>query len=438
MKTIGKYVIRGLLGRGGMGRIYKVRHPVIGKTAALKILHPSPILLQMVGERKLRQLFVQEAVTLAGLRHPNIVEILEFDEDGGKPFYLMEYYVNSLGVMIGEGIHPDEPSRKVGIEKAVHYLGQTLEGLACLHHAGIVHRDIKPHNLLVTDQDTVKICDFGLSKLRGETIGAPSNLKIGSPWYSPPEQEKTPDDVGPAADLYAAGITFYRMLTGMLPEDELPPVSRFQPDLDRRWDDFVRRATALHPHQRFSSAADMNLALNSLFSEWMEKKEQLCAIPGTGAEAGPRQTPGEIRLRSFCLKVAPQEAARAFSTDPLRRPARYIRNRFQSSADGTVSDAATGLMWQQAGSAYPMPWKDAHETVRRLNLSGDRGWHDWRLPTVEELMSLLTRFPSGRQYCIAPVFDPTQKWLWYVSIDMGYIAWQDLDAYFYVRAVRNL
>ena len=202
MRTIGKYQVIGLLGRGGMGRIFKVVHPVIGKIAALKLLDPNPLLMELVGAEKLRDMFVSEATTLAGLRHPNIASILEFDETDGKPFYLMDYYVNNLGVMIGESNRPDYPSRIISIEKAIYYIRQTLQGLDCLHHHDIIHRDIKPHNLLITDQDTVKICDFGLSKLRGEQFAGPPSLKVGSAWYAPPEQEEEPDAVDISADLY--------------------------------------------------------------------------------------------------------------------------------------------------------------------------------------------------------------------------------------------
>ena len=220
MKHIGKYRIRGLLGRGRMGKIFKVEHPLIGKIFALKLLDPDPLLVSLMGRDKITAMFRTEAVTIAGLRHPNIVEILDYDESGDKPFFLMEYYVNNLGIMIGESFRTEQASRIIKIEKTIRYMSQTLDALNCMHQAGIIHRDIKPHNLLLTDFDTVKVCDFGLSKLRGEEYGGPSSLKLGSAWYAPPEQEEDPDSVNVSADLYAVGITIYRMLTGVLPEDK--------------------------------------------------------------------------------------------------------------------------------------------------------------------------------------------------------------------------
>jgi len=244
LKKVGKYKICGLLGRGSMGKVYKVEMPVIGKISALKLLDPNPLLVDLLGAETIQKLFISEAITMASLRHPNIVKIWDFDETKGKPFYTMEYYGNNLGTIIGETYKTEKPSRIIKIDKAIDYTRQTLSGLACLHSAGVVHRDIKPYNILLTDDDTVKICDFGLSKLRGESYSGPSNLKVGSPWYAAPEQEDEPDRVDFSADIYSAGIMLYRMLTGSLPMEEFNPPSKINPDLDETWDAFIQKAIA--------------------------------------------------------------------------------------------------------------------------------------------------------------------------------------------------
>ena len=133
MKKISKYKIRGFLGKGGMGKVYKIEYPVTGKVAALKHLDPNPLLVDLIGMEKIENLFTSEAVTMAKLRHPNIVEIWDYDRFEGKLYYIMDFYCNNLGTMIGESYVTERNSRVISIDKAFHYTGQTLSGLSCLH-----------------------------------------------------------------------------------------------------------------------------------------------------------------------------------------------------------------------------------------------------------------------------------------------------------------
>lgn len=145
------------------------------------------------------------------LMHENIADIRDFDSDEqGNPFYIMEYYCNNLGVMIGEHYRVEETSRILDPEKIFLYGSEILDGLGCLHHAGIVHRDIKPYNILITDQDTPKICDFGLSRVRGETFPSAHVLNVGSPYYAAPEQIADPESADQRADLYSVGVMLFR------------------------------------------------------------------------------------------------------------------------------------------------------------------------------------------------------------------------------------
>ena len=451
MKKIGRYIARGQLGRGGMGRVYRVEMPVTGKIAALKLLKPEPLLVDLMGADALRELFVREAVTMARLRHPNLVEVWDFDEADGMPFYIMDYYCNNLGTMIGERYEAEKPSRRLPTERAVHYARQILEGLACLHYAGIIHRDVKPFNILVTDQDTVKICDFGLSKLRGERFRGPSNLKVGTPWYAPPEQERDPDGVDVSADLYAVGVMLYRMLTGRLPLDKPTPPSDLNPDLDGAWDRLVLKAISPAPADRFPEAKAMLAALTELLADWRERQAGVCLAPAVGgadaAGAAPAARGGAVP-RSCPVKAYPADAREAFGLDELFRPKTYAANALDAR-DGVVADDATGLLWERSGSEYPMNWDQAGDYIRRRNDQGFCGRSDWRLPTVAELMTLLEKTPHGRDLCIPPIFDETQRWLWscdvsshigawYVSLDLGFVAWQDRTAYYHTRAVCSL
>ncbi|CAB5079914.1 Serine/threonine protein kinase [Olavius algarvensis associated proteobacterium Delta 3] len=445
MNKIGKYRIRGLLGRGGMAKVYMVQIPVIDKIAAIKRLDPRETLQALMGENALRDLFIAEARTMAAIRHPNILEVLDYDEAEGRPYFLMEYYADNLGAIMGESYRAESASRVIRADKAFDFCSQTLAGLVRLHDAGIVHRDIKPFNLLVTERGLIKIADFGLSKLRGETFSGPSNLKIGSPYYAPPEQETAPDRVDARADLYAVGVTLYRMLTGRLPEKKLTPPSQINPGLDRGWDAFVRQSLEVHPSDRFTTARAMKKALAEVYADWQARQQEACDLRTDTTAATAPVMPLSDRLRSAPSKTAVALAREMFRVDALGRPAEYIANAFEVRPDGTVFDRTTRLFWEQAGSPYPVNWREADRYVDQLNREHLGGKQDWRLPTVDELTSILT---EGLDVCIDPVFDPIQQRLWscdrrsyttawYINVELGFVHWQDVSAPYYVRAVSS-
>jgi serine/threonine-protein kinase len=333
----------------------------------------------------------------------------------------------------------------IRLDRAVDLVRQTLAGLACLHHHGIVHRDIKPFNLLLDERNTVKICDFGLSRLRGETLRTPQHLKVGSPWYAAPEQEQHPDSADARADVYAVGVTLYRMLTGSLPADPPQAPGACNPDLNDDWNEFILRAIARQPSERFASAAAMTAALDALEREWRARRDRTCLLTPSEPTSVSGSPPRPVRLRSTPFKCDPEQAASAFGVDALWRPAGFIRNQYTVHGQEVVRDSATDLDWQLSGSPYPLSWSEAHAYVAALNRDSFAGRTGWRLPTAPELMSLLTPTPHGADFCIEPVFDRRQHTLWssdrrsfaaawFVSVEMGFVAWQDFSAGSYVRA----
>jgi serine/threonine-protein kinase len=151
-------------------------------------------------------------------------------------------------------------------------------------------------------------------------------------------------------------------------------------------------------------------------------------------------------LRSRPAKVRPAEARRLFDLDELWRPNRFAPARLQEREDGTVRDQTHGLVWERAGSDYPLTWPEAGDYVRELNRSRFAGRTEWRLPTVAELSSLVTETPRILSYCLARPFDFEKKCLWsadrrsftaawFVSIDLGFVFWQDFTCRYFVRAV---
>lgn len=447
MRTIGKYEIKGMLGRGGMGVVYKALMPVVKKIVALKMLAPHPTTLSLLGEEEVRRLFVAEAQTMASIRHPNVLEVLDFDYADGRPFFTMEYYCRSLGSIIGETYRTESPSRIMSLDKTIHYTRQILTGLSRLHRAGIVHRDVKPFNMLVTEEDRLKIGDFGLSKLRGERSGPPSGLMFGSPFYAAPEQEREPDLVDPRADLYPVGIIVYRMLAGRLPEEDAPPVSMCHPDADQGWDRLVEKAMQADRDKRFASADDMKEELERLAAIWAGKKADLCRtalLPDTREEVG---TPSEVApVRDLPVRVNPAKASKAFDCDDLFRPRTKIGGRFRVFHDAIVVDSVNGLAWQKGGSEDPLDWLEAKAYAGRLASGALGGLSGWRLPTVNELFTILKPAVHGAADCLEGPFDRDRKWLWSadrrsftaawcVNVELGFATWGDFTCRSYVRAV---
>lgn len=449
MRKIGRYLVRGRLGRGGMSTVLKVAMPVTGKIVALKLLDPMEPLPAVVGASELRRLFLAEAVTLAGLHHPNTADVWDVDEHRGRPFFIMEYFCTTLASLIGEGKVVEESTRMLESGKVFHYGQQVLAGLACLHQAGIIHRDIKPANLFITDQDVVKIADFGMAKLAGEPFPEVPNLAIGSPYYAAPEQEAAPGQVDGRADLYSTGVMLYRLLTGRLPEGSFLSPGALQPVVGDLWDDFLQRALAADPVQRFASAVDMLRALVELQQEWESRKELACRLAPEAVSVGQGVSGGKRILRREAVKVDARQARKVFGVNPLWRPLYPHVGDFHVDGDETVVDRSTGLIWQRQGSEFPLNWEQAHEYVEWLSREMHSGSTSWRLPTVDELLSLLAPVNELGDYCQPSPFDPSKRWLWsidrrsfvaawFVNMDTGFVGWQDFSCFYYVRAVCSL
>jgi len=433
-QSVGKYTLIKRLGKGGMGTVYKAMSPQIDKVVALKLLQPSEALEITLGPDQLNTIFLSEARTLASLSHQNLTTVWDFDtDDQGRSFFVMEYYCNNLGTMIGESFQLEAPSRQIRPEKVIHYGRQILEALEYLHHNRVIHRDIKPHNILITDNDTVKVCDFGMALVDGLSFSGPANMQIGSPCYSPPEQKKSPHEVDGRADCYSTAVLLYRMLTGTLPGMQSFPLSMINPSYDENWDAFFQQGLSWNPDHRFQRAAEMKHALERLeFSKGEEKPTD------TGTVVPELPSP-----RSSSINQCGSRALKTFNLTTLQRPRHYITNDFEIGSD-TVFDKATTRSWQRVGSPYPLSWLDAQNYISSLNSSCFGGLQTWRLPTIDELLSLLEESTSQMN----TLFHAERKWLWscdlhgkterwFINLDMGYVASQDMDCPNFVKAVSS-
>ncbi len=449
MKRIGRYEILGLLGRGGMGAVYKAAAPLTGRVVALKLCRPAEIMADVVGMAECRRLFLREAVTMARVRHPNVAQILDVDEDASGPFFVMEYFCNNLGVVLGEDYEMDRPCRRLPVDTGLRYARQMLSALRRLHFEGVAHRDLKPFNVMLADfgegRDEVKLIDFGLSRLRGEVGVGHAGMVVGSPFYTAPEQERDPDGADARADLFSIGVTLHRMITGFLPEERpknRKPVVELNPELGSEFDEFFEKSLSPTPEGRFASAGAMLAALDELEERWRDRKEATCSL----LEPPPSVPPRAARPRPEPLKAGVREARSVFGLDEFWRPVSGSCGDLLDNGDGTILDRATGLTWERGGSDYPLAWDQALEHAAWCKARRLGGRTDWRLPTVDELGTLFAQAPRPGQFCLEAVFDPEKRRLWsadlksfvaawYVDAETGFIWWQDMTCGFHARCV---
>ena len=262
-----------LIGRGGMGAVYKARQPGLDRLVALKILPPRTGSDPGFAER-----FTREARALAKLSHPNIVGVYDFGQvsSAGVPlastagvppasrtgapqtitnlhYFLMEY-------VDGSNLRQVEQAGKLTPPQALQIIPQICEALQYAHEEGIVHRDIKPENVLLDKKGRVKIADFGLAKILGRE---PQDFRLtgagqvmGTPNYMAPEQVEHPQAVDHRADIYSLGVVFYEMLTGELPLGRFAPPSR-KVQVDVRLDEVVMHALEKEPERRYQHASQI-------------------------------------------------------------------------------------------------------------------------------------------------------------------------------------
>jgi eukaryotic-like serine/threonine-protein kinase len=203
-ETVGDYQVTGVLGRGGMGRVFRVRHTISQREEAMKIVLPDFEARPDVAERFLREIRVH-----ASLTHPNIAALHTAFRVGAQLLMVME---------LVDGVSVEDMLRQGPIElhRAISYADQVLAALSYAHERGVIHRDIKPANIMVTGESTVKLMDFGIARAEGQRELTGTGVAVGSLYYMSPEQISGLA-VDARSDLYATGITLYEMATGRRP-----------------------------------------------------------------------------------------------------------------------------------------------------------------------------------------------------------------------------
>jgi eukaryotic-like serine/threonine-protein kinase len=327
----GTAVVGELIGEGGMGVVYAgwlyydprgERGTVDPHPVAIKALHPL-----LKGRKRARQLFLGEATALGRLSHPNIVHFFALTQHGDQLALVIEFVQGQPLSSIIERHHRDRPC--LPFVRAWHYLSQLLGALGAIHQLGIIHRDVKPSNVLVRTDGVVKLTDFGIARVPADEARNTGGMAPGTGAYMSPEQVQGRPLDG-RADLYSAALVLYEMITGVTPFDapdrnelgvraaqveETPaPITARVPEAPQVLDTLMARALAKDPSHRFGSAIELGEAFRSALRlpdspGWQAQKEladRAFAISQFGMSAASPDEVGLVeasRLRTEVMKA---------------------------------------------------------------------------------------------------------------------------------------
>ena len=295
----GTYLLQEVVGVGGMGRVYKAEQSTLGRTVAVKVIHP-----HLLSDEQTVARFYQEARASSRLNHPNSVSIIDFGRtDDGILYLAMEFLSGKDLALV---MHEEGP---LAIERVCNILVNTLDALGEAHELGIVHRDLKPENIILrplrSGDDLVKVVDFGLATIVGkESSITKPGLVCGTPDYMSPEQGRG-DGVDGRGDLYALGVVLFELLVGHLPyiddtptrvvlrhlNDPVPDPRVASPkrDIPDRLAEVTMKALAKNANDRYQVARDMQAALRGAVADLRVPRESVTPCPNCGAPASLAQ-----------------------------------------------------------------------------------------------------------------------------------------------------
>ena len=349
----GRYVLKRELGRGGAASVFAAEHAIVKRSVALKLPHTDPDLREVLSARLRR-----ETQALARVRHPVIVDVIDAGESDGMPFLAMQLIEGRTlsGLVAARGRLEADEVVKIGV-----HLGS---GLAAVHAAGILHRDVKPANVIVTRDPRIqlRLFDFGVAKLAGATEAVDRKLTqngaiLGTIEYMPEALLSQPTN-DHRADIYALGVTLYECLTGAVPFEgnlgqilvrlttsEATPLTDVRPDLPRPLVDIVHRCLRREPGERFESMADLTTALAACATRKLETIDVLGGAARTRAAPPPLPSPADPRASAQPQPSPPSapkpEIRRLLPRAPYVTMASVLRDG-QSPIDAKIEDISEG------------------------------------------------------------------------------------------------
>ena len=358
----GRYRIERRLGAGGMSTVFQATDSVLERAVAVKLLAE-----HLAEDADFVARFRREALSAARLQHPNVVQVFDSgqDTDSGRHYIVMEYVEGpSCADLLRE-------HKRLEIDESVHIVRDACHGLDYAHRAGVVHRDVKPGNLLVAEQmRTTKLADFGIAKAAEQTRITQVGSVLGTAAYLSPEQARG-DEAGPASDIYSLGVCAYQFLTGRLPheyssltelalkqqQDTVQPITDFRPEVPAELDEAIRLCLERDPGSRYRSALEMAQALEAgLQGESTEATRRLALsdIDSTREEdatsstrAMPRTSyapaPPRARAEPARAEMSPPAAARRDRREAARAARRRRTAGFFALLLVIAAVAAVGL-----------------------------------------------------------------------------------------------
>jgi len=255
----GRYVIERVVGKGGMGVVYRAKDKLADKAVALKLIRAE----RLGGQGAVKRL-ISEGLTARDIRHQNIVAVYDVGDAGGQPFVSMEYLDGqSLRDWHREKIRQRQD---VPLRVAARIVAEILDGLAAAHAAGVIHRDLKPENIILVSEPSetaapLKILDFGIARVAGSSTDSGTGTGLGTPRYMAPEQVTNADSAGAPADLYSLSVIFYELLVDVLPQGHWQAPSGGRSDVPQAIDQLIETGLSNRPASRPQTAKEFRAAL---------------------------------------------------------------------------------------------------------------------------------------------------------------------------------
>jgi serine/threonine protein kinase len=316
----GRYKIEALLGQGGMSAVYKAMDPNLKRMVAVKLIHP-----HLSSDPSFVIRFESEAAAVASLRHPNIVQVFDFNNDGGVYYMVLEFIP---GETLQDRMYRlNENGRKLPIQDALNFTINICEAVGYAHQRGMVHRDIKPANIMLDVHNQGILMDFGIVKILGGESHTSTGAVVGTARYMSPEliRGEVADN---RSDIYSLGVTLYEMLSGRPPfvadsamtlmmmhlNDPIPNVRNFREDVRPELVDILEKSLAKDRADRYQSASEMAGDL----------KRALASIGGQATSIGVKKTaesqPPATVVDSQPIKAIPESPATIVELQPSTRP----------------------------------------------------------------------------------------------------------------------